>query len=443
MKKKYRIFIGPIEIAGYYRNLSEGFRQIGVPCDFITYHPHPFEYGGETKRPVLLHLAHWFNHFRGKPGRSLFAKIIFALPGEILHGLWALCTIIRYDVFIFGFGSSLLRNNLDLPILNKLGKTVISNLAHGSEARPPYIDGAYQSKDGEFFDTSQIYTSTLNNKKKVICHASNCTLLLGAPFSTTHFSSTRLISSLALGLPIKLNQGADDRYPDFKPIIDESKSRPIRILHSPSHPAAKGSPQIIRAVDNLKQRGFAIEFILIHGRSFKDVFDEIKRCDFVVDQIYSDTPMAGFATEAAWFGKPAVVGGYGLNRLKRYVPEDMWPPSKTCHPDQIEEAIEELIVDVDQRVRLGCEAQSFVREKWNATAVAGRYLRLIEGEIPEEWWLNPDDVLYLEGAGQSVSKTKQIIRDLVSSYDVQALQLSHRPALQTAFLEFAGINNTK
>ena len=70
---------------------------------------------------------------------------------------------------------------------------------------------------------------------------------------------------------------------------------------------------------------------------------------FEIDQVYCDTPMAGFATEAAWFGKPAVVGGYGFDYLKTYVPEGMWPPSKTCHPDKIENAIESLIVNKVER----------------------------------------------------------------------------------------------
>jgi hypothetical protein len=170
---------------------------------------------------------------------------------------------------------------------------------------------------------------------------------------------------------------------------------------------------------------------------------EIQHCDFVVDQLYSDTPMAGFATEVAWFGKPAVVGGYGFDYLKTSVPEGMWPPSKTCHPDQIEQAIEDLIVNREDRLRLGGEAQKFVREKWNAAEVARRYLRLIEGDIPEEWWLDPATVTYLEGFGQPVERTKENIRQMVEQFGVESLQLSHRPDLERAFLEFAGVNNTQ
>ena len=37
-----KILIGPIEIAGYYWQLTQGFRENGVRCDFVTLDEHPF-----------------------------------------------------------------------------------------------------------------------------------------------------------------------------------------------------------------------------------------------------------------------------------------------------------------------------------------------------------------------------------------------------------------
>ncbi|OOG74617.1 hypothetical protein B0E43_11495 [Algoriphagus sp. A40] len=151
--------------------------------------------------------------------------------------------------------------------------------------------------------------------------------------------------------------------------------------------------------------------------------------------------MAGFATEAAWFGKPAVVGGYGLDKLKKFLPDDMWPPSKICLPDRIEEAIEDLLMNKENREKLGKAAQAFVRDKWNAVEVAKKYLCLIKGEIPLDWIVNPMDIEYLEGVGQPVSRTKLTIQQLTSAYGVDALQLSDKPELETLFLKFANEQN--
>jgi hypothetical protein len=186
--------------------------------------------------------------------------------------------------------------------------------------------------------------------------------------------------------------------------------------------------------------GYNIDFITIHGRPFEEVINEIKLCDFVVDQIYSDTPMAGFATEAACFGKPAIVAGYGLESLKEYIPESMWPPSLICVPNDIQNAIEDLILNVNKRNDLGIAAQKFVCEKWNAIEVAKKYLRIINNDIPKSWWLDPFKVSYLHGVGQSEEETKKIIHNLVMKHGKKSLQVSNKPSLENLFLAFSDQN---
>lgn len=439
--KRKKIFIGPVEIAGYYANLAKGFSEIGVDCDYITFERHPFNYGGETWPSWLLRLAKYFNKFRGNPNRPFIVRALIALPGELLSGIWGIYAIFKYDVFIFGFGQSFFsRKSWDLLALKLLRKTIISNLAHGSEVRPPYIDGACQSKDGSLQPSSNqlLILSTLRFRKIKACERYS-DVVLGAPFSTTHYASRRLINSFAIGIPFIASFPCDSMAVDSLVGASITSASSVRILHSPSHPALKGTPQILEAIQNLKEKGHAIDLILLHGQPHAEVLREIQHCDFVVDQVYSDTPMAGFATEAAWFGKPAVVGGYAFDYLKTLVPEGMWPPSKTCHPDEIKQAIEDLIVNREERLRLGTEAQRFVREKWSPAEVARRYLRLIKGDIPEEWWLDPNSVTYLEGGGQPVERTQENIRQMVAEFGVESLQLSHRPDMERAFLEFAGV----
>lgn len=442
MKKNsgMRVLVGPLEIAGYYSNLTLGMKALGVDVDFITYHSHPFGYGGETRQPVLLRVAKWFNRLRGVPRRVFPLKVIYALPGEIFSAMWAINAIFRYDVYIFGFGRSLLPLGLDLPLLRILGKKVITNLAHGSETRPVYINGALQTKEGVRASPKLLFSRGRKMAQMVDRHFRYASVVIGAPFSSSQNARGRFINLFALGIPFKANEVENATATDCNARDEESEV--IRILHAPSHPAGKGSHVIISAIEGLRKKGYLIQFLLIHGQPFSEVLAEIKKCDFVVDQIYSDTPMAGFATEAAWFGKPAVVGGYGLERLIDFVPDGMWPPSKTCHPDKIESAIEELIMDKRQLKQLGIAAQAFVREKWNAVEVAKRFLRLIEGDIPEEWWINPENIIYVDGWGQSQETTRQVIRKMVSEYGVTSLQLSHRPDLERAFLKFAGIESS-
>ena len=426
--KKIKIFVGPHEIAGYYLRLAKGFQGIGIKCDYVVYNNHVFNYGENEKDPYLIKISKCLNKIGVKYNKFKFFKFLIGVIKEFFQTIWALGAIIHYDVFIFGFGKSLLRSNYDLVLLKVLNKIVISNLGHGSEARPIYLDGSYQNFDGSNYPSlDTMVLGAKNSKKLVEKHERMCTYLIGAPFSTSYFTSVNFINTFALGNPIEykdeeLNKNLDDSI--------------CRILHSPSHPAAKGSPVIIEAINNLVKKGYEIDFVLIYNKSNSEVISEIKRCDFVIDQIYSDTPLAGFATEAAWFGKPAIVGGYGINSLKNFIPPDMWPPSKVCHPDAIEQAIESLIINKVERLLLGKKASEFVRRNWNANFVASRYNQIIEGSIPENWWINPNKINYLHGAGQKIDITKNNIRNIIASFGVKSLQLDDRPDIENAFLEF-------
>ena len=76
------ILIAPLEIAGYYANLTNGFLQLGVSCDFITFESHPFGYGAETKRPYLLKLSDQFNK-KSKNNSLVLGKFFYLSISKI------------------------------------------------------------------------------------------------------------------------------------------------------------------------------------------------------------------------------------------------------------------------------------------------------------------------------------------------------------------------
>lgn len=434
-----KIYIGPTEVAGFYRNLTLGMRECGFDCDFITFDEHPFQYGGESYVPILINVSQWLTRFSRKRS-SLFLKALVGGVVEILNICWGVYAIFKYDVFIFSFGRSFSRLNLDLFLIKILRKKIIANVFHGSEARPPYINGANQDYNGG--EPSIYYLRFLawyiSFRIRVIEKCA--TVIVGSPFSSSQYLSGRFVNYFFLGLP---NSHCDDvgENSDFisKGFVGERSA--VRILHSPSHPAAKGTPKILEAINNLRGKGYSIEFELIHGCSHDEVIREIKKCDFVVDQVYSDTPMAGFAAEAGWYGKPAIVCGYGFDYLKQFVPKMVYPPSKASKPDELERVMEYMIVDSLAREFLGRRAQRFVREKWGSKVVAERYIRIINEEIPGSWWIESESVNYLYGIGQSKGKSKETIRRLVAKFGVKSLMLSHRPKLEAELLEFAGIES--
>jgi hypothetical protein len=187
----------------------------------------------------------------------------------------------------------------------------------------------------------------------------------------------------------------------------------------------------------LQAKGCEIEFVEITGQPNAVVLRELEKCDFVVDQVYSDIPMASFATEAAFYGKPAVVGGYGWNPLRRSMPPESFPPIHACEPEKIESAIERLVGDVEYRLDLGRRARAFVIGNWNAKTVAAKYLQLIDGEIPPEWRADPHGLRHLLGGGLPKDIVRAMVAGVVAHGGPSALQLDDKPELRDAFLRFA------
>ena len=360
-KKPKRIFLGLMEIAGYYKNLKDGFHQLGVDCDFISLTPNRFNYGGSEDN-FLIRWLRFLNQQRMSTPRSQVINKIFLISiinilkiGLLLYALY------KYDVFIFGFKSTFF-GYFELPIMKLLGKKIVY-VFHGSDSRPPYINGKWKD-----FGADGCIALSAKQKEQIRIIEKYADVIINH-LPTAQFHQRPFILWLLIGIPSQkdVEKCDEDR--------SDSERNCLRILHSPSHPQTKGTLAIRKAIENIKLKGYSLELIEISGKPNSVVLEELAKCDFVVDQLYSDMPMAGFATEAASYGKPAVVGGYYSQYLEKDTPKDKIPPSHYCHPDNLEQAIEKMIVDEDYRLELGRKAKTFVETYWTPKQVAQRYLK--------------------------------------------------------------------
>ena len=333
-----------------------------MDCDYFTFQSHPYKYGHEVADPLLLQKAKFSYRLLSEVGLPRRATIIMALPSLILIIPWLFYVIFKYDVFIFGFGKSLFPKNLDLPILKVLGKRVISVLSHGSEARPPFIDGYHQSTDGKKVTISDLVKLTSVTRKKVQFYDKYASLVVGNPFSNSQFNTQRFINTFALGVPIDLT-AFSILFEKNIPKEQKQGSGKVMILHCPGHPVAKGSRQIKASIDRLNGKGYDIELVVVQNETNAEVISEITKCDFAIDQIFTDFPIVAFATESAWFGKPAVVGGYRLAEQKIHAPKGMWPPIQVCTLETLDNAIKDLVINLSKRKKLGLSAKNFVSER--------------------------------------------------------------------------------
>jgi hypothetical protein len=332
--------------------------------------------------------------------------------------------VARHDTFIFGFGSSFFWLR-ELRLLRLLGKTIVF-VFNGSDARPPYIDGALMDPaHGRSIDSCVDLTE---RRRREIGEIERSAHLVVSHALYLHLFERPAAGFQVLGVP---GPGPTLGSAEVEPLSD-----PVRILHSPSQPGAKGTTRIRSAVERLRLNGMDVELVELQGVPNEVVHRELKRCHFVIDQLYSDGPMLSFTREAAQYSRPAIVGSYGWEEIRRLMPAGSIAPVEACHPDELESAIRRLASDPAHRRQLGRAACEFLRG-WTPALVARRYLRLLRGERPAAWMCDPSAVRYVHGVGLSEERAREIVAAVIDRAGVPGLQIRDKPELERAFVAFA------
>src|SRR5580704_15115442 len=115
---KLRVFIGLVDIGSYYSGLKQGFDELGVEAVFVPLMRNKFA------REVTGNPSHWLlslvddvrrigaDGFRSPVMSIGYSRLVMPLT-KLLLLMW---TVVRFDVFIFGFASSFF-NFWELPLL--------------------------------------------------------------------------------------------------------------------------------------------------------------------------------------------------------------------------------------------------------------------------------------------------------------------------------------
>lgn len=430
-QKAPRVFVGPVEIAGITGALVEGLRVLQVDAQVILSIAHPFKYGDQS-RSWLVGIWQQIGAARNATTRANLLRKLLLVAAHDLWGWLVLFRVInRFDAFIFIYGQTITNSAFELWLLRRLGKKIVF-VYTGSDTRPPYMDGGwFPGRVGDDLPSPETLLNTVRRcKSKIRLHERYADYLVNSP-ATAHFHERSYINWFALGIPKGLPVCTE-----ISP-HDAGRQGLVRVLHGPSNPLVKGTAEINEVLERLRRKGHTIELVKIQDMPNKVVLQELARCDFIIDQLYADTPMAAFATEAAFFGKPAVIGGYFAKGIEQCLDPADIPPSLFVAPDDLESAIERLVVDSAFRLHLGEQARQFVLTRWSLTGIAGRYLQLLNDDIPGQWWCDPAEVRYLSGCGLPQGRSRRLVALLLEHFGASALQVQDKPGLERALVEFA------
>jgi hypothetical protein len=283
----------------------------------------------------------------------------------------------NFDVFHFNFGSSLIDfrrlhlHLIDLPLYKGKGKIVVTY--NGCDARQKYptirrvsFSACHQEdcyngicKDRKRDEMKRFRIAKFDHYADAL-FAVNPDLLYFLPERTKF-------------LPYAIADWDEIETLSYKKI-----DKRLRIVHSPTNRAAKGSEIIIQSLERLKKRyGDFIEVLLVEGLPYRKARQVYTEADLAIDQILIGW-YGGFAVELMKMGKPVL--SFIREEDLRFIPKEM---AKDCQealilaePSTLDEKLLELVENPDILLKHSEAGLDYVY-KWHDPAFVGKITKSV------------------------------------------------------------------
>ena len=429
MRRRIRsVFVGPQEIAGFLTRISESLAHEGVSVAAFKQRHSDMQ----PKTPSGS-VVNWL--YKDQICRLSNASNLMSWLGVLIIKIRVVIYIItKIDACIYIGGRGLFGFPFEYYLFRMLGIRVV-HMFVGTASRPRYLSSNAKAViNGSERSIKKLASRIKRQSKRVANFSHAATTVIENPLCG-HFHRTPFINFFKLGIPIDkssfANTGEGHHHKNDSHLSDNRK---IRILHCPSKPEIKGTERIKQILNPEVLSGLNAELIIKTGVSRDVILEELSKCDFVIDQLYSDTPLAGFAAEAAYHGKLPIVGGYGWQDILAVMDISELPPSEMCHPDQLLDTVQKLCKLPDNGNRRAKDIQEFMDSgAWSSSEFAKKMLAIVSGNIDEKWLFNPALTSYMHGVGLSEEESKQIVSRLIKISGIGSLRLKHIPGLEIEF----------
>lgn len=353
-----------IELGVVSKSLSIYQNYFGYPADKIIANKSDNPFWIELKKICVLNYVFQYDVIFFNYGKTLFYPLIISNNGKkkylklIFGSVYNLYNIVMQKVEIFL-----------LKILNR--KLFVQ--FQGDDAR----QGDYCSANFPISIANQVGNDYYNGfsdslkRKQIKLFEQNCVKIYALNPDLLH----------VLPIDSEFLPYSHISLREWSPYYTQLDERPIRIGHAPTHRGAKGTDLIIKAVENLKEKGFNFEFVLVEGLSNADAKEKYKTIDVLVDQLFAGW-YGGLAVEVMALGKPVIV--YIREEDLKFIPEGMktdLPFFKTT-PDDIELTIK-FVLELPRKnlLEVAKKSRDFVERWHDPLKIANRIKNDIENTL--------------------------------------------------------------
>jgi hypothetical protein len=283
----------------------------------------------------------------------------------------------RYDVFHFNFGSSLVDvrrlglHLLDLPLYKGKGKIVVTYNECDARQKYPTMDrvsfsachdkncygGICSSSDRDEMKRKRI---TKFDRYADAIFAVNPDLIYFLPKRTSF-------------LPYAISD-----WDSIETVPYHGTGRSLKIVHSPTNRAAKGSDLILQCLEQAQKKyGEAIEVILVENLPNAEARRVYSQADLGIDQILIGW-YGGFAVELMKMGKPVMsfVREEDLQFIPKAMAEDCEKAVVRVEPASLCERLCELIENRDLLLRYREAGLDYV-QKWHDPVHVARMTKAV------------------------------------------------------------------
>ena len=347
-----RVLHSPTNIGNQPWVLSRHERKQGIKSSLVVNYSTHFNYPADK---VLGQLGK-------KTKRDVARRLLFGITAPFI-----------YDIFHYYFGRSLLYWDdwapqtgypfFDLRLAKWLGKKIFFTL-QGCDVRlagesnknnsftPCHKDGC-----GAFASCIGAYDEQRRDFIKTILPLCDKVFFLNPELG--HFVPTGHFLPYA-------NVDIDN----IEPIYPDVKRIP-KIVHAPSDSAIKGTPLILEALDQLRER-YEFELILVQGKTHEEALAIYSSADIAIDQVLAGW-YGGVSVELMAMGKPVLC--YLRESDVQFVPERMFAelPIQNIRPDHLVEDIAKVLEKREEWSQWGRASRQFV-ERWHHPAMVAKAL---------------------------------------------------------------------